>query len=127
MFIGFGAIGYGILTKTHITTGGFVGKFPSGVKHLITILFDVIFIFVCYKLLTEVIPFVCTEWKIPFGTFALGRGKMFIAVPIGYGTSIIYLLMEIIEHILEWISEGKDTSISNGPDSSEEGGTSSCR
>ncbi len=126
MFIAFLAIGYGVLSKKHIRTGGFMGKAPKAVKHIIAILSDILFIFVCYKLLTTTIPFVRSEWNIPFGTFPLGRGKMFIAVPIGYGTSIIYLLMEIIEHILEWISEQKVKSIAKDPDSSEAGGASTC-
>ncbi|MBQ5954248.1 MAG: TRAP transporter small permease [Lachnospiraceae bacterium] len=126
MFIAFLAIGYGILSKTHIRTGGFITKWPKAVKHIITIVSDILFIFVCYKLLTTTIPFVRSEWNIPFGTFPLGRGKMFIAVPIGYGTSILYLVMEIIEHILEWFYEGKDASVSNGHDTSEAGGTSTC-
>ena len=49
------------------------------------------------------IKYAVTNWNINFGTFKFGKGKTFLALPIGYGLAIAYSILDMTDEVLEFI------------------------
>ncbi len=103
MLIGFLGIGYGIRTKTHIKVDTIYQKFPRKLQLVISFLFSLMFIIAAVIMVKYGIKYAVTNWNINFGTFKFGKGKTFLALPIGYGLAIAYSILDMTDEVLEFI------------------------
>lgn len=99
MLIAFLGIGYGIRTKTHIRIDSISNRFPPVVQQLLSIVFDLLFIALCVVLIQDGWKYAMSVWDVSFGTFALGKGKMFLAVSVGYALALVYTVMDIVDSV----------------------------
>ncbi len=100
MILGFLGIGYGIRMKTHIKVDTLSKKFPEKVQAIINLACGVLFIIAAVITIQYGLKYAMTNWNIKFGTFKLGKGKTFMALPIGYGLGIIYMLFDMYDDFL---------------------------
>lgn len=112
MLIGFLGIGYGIRTKTHIKVDTLSQKFPKKVQAVINLVFGVLLILAAVITIQYGIKYAMTNWNINFGTFKFGKGKTFMALPIGYGLGVIYTLLDMVDDVL--ILMGKEPAFEFG-------------
>ena len=101
MIMAFIGIAYGIRTKTHIKVDGLYRQFPKKVQMIIAILFNVIFIVVAVNCINYGWQYAMRNWNINFGTMPFGKGKLLIAVPVGFGLSIFYTVLDMVDEMAQ--------------------------
>lgn len=97
MIIGFFGIGYGIRHKSHIKVDGLFKRLPRPIQHIVSIVINIIFIILSVMLIQYSLRYVMREWNVNFGTFAIGKGKLYLAMPIGFAIAIIYSICDSID------------------------------
>lgn len=112
MILGFLGIGYGIRMKTHIKVDTLSQKFPKKVQALINLVFGILFVIAAVITIQHGIKYATMNWNINFGTFKFGKGKTFLALPIGYALGIIYFLLDMVDDVL--VLMGKEPAFNFG-------------
>lgn len=97
MIIGFLGIGYGIRHKSHIKVDGLFKRLPEPLQHIVSILINVVFIVLSIMLIQYGMRYVMREWNVSFGTFPVGKGKLYLAMPIGFAIAVIYSVFDSID------------------------------
>ncbi|MDO4549348.1 MAG: TRAP transporter small permease [Clostridia bacterium] len=100
MLLAFLGLSYGIRKRSHIKVDGLYKKLPETVKQILTLAFAVLMIVICVQMIALSIQYCTRNWNIRFGTFALGKGKAFSAVPIGLSLTALYSLMDGIDAVM---------------------------
>ena len=101
MIMAFVGIAYGIRTQTHIKVDGLYRQFPKKAQMVIAIVFNIIFIIVAVNCINYGWQYAMRNWNINFGTMPFGKGKLLIAVPIGFAVAIFYTVLDIVDEIAQ--------------------------
>ena len=100
MLMAFYGVAYGIRTVNHIALTGLFDRLPEKWKPILTILLNALCIWASFLFIKYSLRVVRQEWQVRFGTFPLGKGKVYLIVPISFGIGIIYYILDCVDRIL---------------------------
>ena len=100
MIMGFLGIAYGIRHASHIKLDGLRKKLPVPAQHVVGIVINIVFIVVAIAIMKHGITIASRNWNINFGTMKIGKGKAYLAVPVGFGLSAVYTALDTINHAM---------------------------
>lgn len=116
MIMAFVGIAYGIRTNTHIKVDGLYRKLPQKLQMVIAILFNILFIVVAVTCINYGWQYAMRNWNINFGTMPFGKGKLLMAVPIGFAVAIFYTVLDMVDEVVQLCGKDPFFEIKKGGD-----------
>ena len=98
--IAFLGIGYGLRKKSHVGMSGFYEKLPESVQHLIAVVTDILIVVCFYLMIKQGLFYAKQQWNIKTMTMQWTNGFFYICIPIGLIESIVYIIFDIVDHIM---------------------------
>lgn len=99
------ALGFCVRTKSNITVNEIYNRFPPNVQHMVTIITNILCIFVLYQFGKVGWSYSMMQWTIKYGTFGVYKGITDLAVPLGCLLASINLAFDCFDHILMLIGK----------------------
>ena len=101
MIMAFVGIAYGIRTKTHIKVDGLYRQFPKKLQMIIAIFFNILFLVVAVTCIKYGWQYAMRNWNINFGTMPFGKGKLLLAVPVGFAAAMFYTVLDMVDEVVQ--------------------------
>ncbi|MFA6505838.1 MAG: TRAP transporter small permease [Treponemataceae bacterium] len=103
VWITFFGINYGLRRKKHIEMAYFFDKLPKAAQNAVTVLTQIMILYLMWKIFGATMRFVRAQMNIESSAMQINMGLVYVALPIGFITSSISILISAVKFVGELI------------------------